>query len=196
MEMYRPKVYKITKFGHGNIFRCKCAKNYKIRLRFHKAISISHQANGNVYFFGPPCILTRWLHDLTEWADRRSFSSRIWLLPTTGRPLARSASYTVCCCAIFLLFPNFRPHRIHNVHHAAYCDPLSRSVGLSVGQTVSHAAASKKNNWIDRVLIQDGPVLSMARGEGRILPIVKQRRFDAACRQITSASCSGLLLLH
>jgi len=36
----------------GNLFRCKSAKNYKIRLRFHKAISIQHQANGNVQFWG------------------------------------------------------------------------------------------------------------------------------------------------
>jgi len=43
-----------------NLFRCKSAKKYKIRLRFHKAIStisIYHQANGNVHFWGPPCIL-------------------------------------------------------------------------------------------------------------------------------------------
>jgi len=35
----------------GNILRCKSAKNYKIRLKFHKAISIQHQANGNVQVF-------------------------------------------------------------------------------------------------------------------------------------------------
>jgi len=42
----------------GNLFRCrpKSAKNYKIRLRFHKDISIYNQANGNVQFFGPPCM--------------------------------------------------------------------------------------------------------------------------------------------
>jgi len=31
-----------------NLFRCNSAKNYKIRLRFYKAI---HQANGNVQVF-------------------------------------------------------------------------------------------------------------------------------------------------
>jgi len=40
----------------GNLFRCKSAKNYKIWLRFYKAISIEHQANWNVHVFGPPCM--------------------------------------------------------------------------------------------------------------------------------------------
>jgi len=31
----------------GNPFMCKSAKNYEIRLRFYKAISIEHQTNGN-----------------------------------------------------------------------------------------------------------------------------------------------------
>jgi len=45
----------------GNLFRCrpKSAKNYKIRLKFYKAISIYHQAHGNVQFFGPSSLGTR-----------------------------------------------------------------------------------------------------------------------------------------
>jgi len=38
----------------SNVQYVLLARNYKIRLRFHKAISIKHQANGNVQFFGPP----------------------------------------------------------------------------------------------------------------------------------------------
>jgi len=52
----------------GNLFRCKSAKNYKILLRFLKAISINHQANGNVKFLGHPVavghILSKLLHRL------------------------------------------------------------------------------------------------------------------------------------
>jgi len=51
----------------GNLFRWKSAKNYKIRLRFHKAISIYYQTIGNVQFFGSTLYTTGVLFGLCDW---------------------------------------------------------------------------------------------------------------------------------
>jgi len=45
-------------------------KNYKIWLRFHKAISIYNKANGNLQFLGHPVFYTGWLYspnDRVKW---------------------------------------------------------------------------------------------------------------------------------
>jgi len=52
-----------------------------------------------------------------------------------------------------MLISAFRLHRLHNVHHAVYCDWWSRSV---VCQSVCHAAALCKNGWTDRSSVRGG----------------------------------------
>jgi len=92
--------------------------------------------------------------------------------------------------ALIATSSSFRPHRMHSLHNAAYCDRRSRRV-VCLSASLTHSYATQ-NGWTDRGPVRGGdswgPKAHCIRWESRC-PYGKGVRCGLC--QISLASCSG-----